>query len=285
MAWYEQPTILSSIDQKSDYVFIDESGDIKDLKSIIKKIHNHSTVSVRDSNFLLTGIFIPSRNLKFLYGCFNELKIRYFNELFPFHAVDIDRNAEPYCNLGEKKQDFCKELSEIVTGFRYEIVGTAINKVNYVEKYYPEECEIDYRDIIWSIYSRHFKKLEDILNDRIKDAIVVVEEGSDPEIDHLILDCFNWLRTTKKIVRLKKLYFTKKGAVLYPAGTELADFTSKAIYGVYRNIEFVTVLRKIHNSPINNTKYLEFFDAPAQKRKNLPWKSMQGGGKCGLEYK
>lgn len=285
MAWYEQPTILGAIDKNSDYVFIDESGDIKDLKSIIKKLHNHESVPVRNSNFLLTGIFIPGRNLTYLYATFSELKSKYFGKQFAFHAVDIDRNAEPYKSLGDKKQDFCRELNEIMSNFRYEIVGTAINKVNYVEKYYPVECEIDYRDIIWSIYSRHFKKLEDVLNARSRDAIVVVEEGSDPEIDHLVLDCFNWLRTTKKIIRLKTMYFTKKSANIYPVGTELADFTSKSLYGIYRNTEFITILRKIHNSPVNNTKYIEFFDAPAHKRKNLPWKTMQGGGKCGLECK
>ena len=38
MSWVEKPTILSYISKEQNYIFIDESGDIKDLKTIIKKV-------------------------------------------------------------------------------------------------------------------------------------------------------------------------------------------------------------------------------------------------------
>lgn len=285
MSWVEKPTILSYISKEQNYIFIDESGDIKDLKTIIKKVRNGECINVRDSNFVLNSIFLSKKNLLALYKSFSSLKKKYNIAKVNFHSVDIDhrRNAFSQKNMNdETRMKFLNELNDIIINSNYYLIATAINKYDYVRKYCINEA-IEARDIIICIYEREFLKIEKMLSDLDKNAVLVIEESSNPKIDNLILQSFNELRIRKKIKRITALYFTSKNAKVYPVGTELADLTSKPIYQIFRNLEFIQILRKIYRFHANKFSSLEIFDKPIKTKKPAIINVKQDGGLSSLE--
>ncbi len=68
MAWYDKPTLLANINKERNYVFIDESGDIKDFSTVIKKINKGENVEPRDFNFVLTAIYTNAKSLSYMYA-------------------------------------------------------------------------------------------------------------------------------------------------------------------------------------------------------------------------
>ncbi|MGI6714372.1 MAG: DUF3800 domain-containing protein [Bacilli bacterium] len=264
MAWYEKPTILAKINKNQNYAFLDESGDIKDLKTVIKKIEESVYIARRDSNFIITGIYVDSKKLEYIYAAFSNFKMKHFGNKNPLHATEVFNDKKTIIATNTSKQEFIDELNGIISSFRYRIVATAFNKVDYVKKHQIKDSSIAL-SIIREIYKRQFMKMEDMLKELNRTAFFVVEESSNPKIDKIILDLFVFLRKRKRLVNAKKLYFTKKSASCYPVGIELADFSSRAIYSYFRNTEFINVLKKVYKSDFVYNKYIEFFDKPIKK--------------------
>lgn len=264
MAWYDKPTILSSINKERDYVFIDESGDIKDFSKIINKINKGVKVEPRDSNFVLTAIYTNAKSLSYMYASLCGFKEKHFGNHCILHTTDIFNKDLTISGTSTPKSVFIEELNNLVDGFRYKVVATAFNKVRYIKKYGLTDSSKSL-DVIRMIYKREFLKVEKMLIEMNKTATFVIEESSNPKIDKMILNLFVELKTKKRIINSKSLYFTKKAAACYPIGTEIADFTSRAIYSFYKNIEFVETAKKVYNLNLAYCKYLEFFDKEPKK--------------------
>lgn len=269
MAWTDKPTILTYINKENNYVFIDESGDIKDLKSVIKKVKKNESLNIRDCNFVLNSVFLNRKSLSFLYKKFINLKIKYNIENVKFHSVDIDnrKNAFSSENMDDgTRNKFLCELNDIIVNSDFYLIATALNKYDYARRFCIDN-NIEARDIIIALYKREFYKIEKMLLNLETTAILVAEESSDPKIDNLILQTFNELRIKRKIKNITAFYFTKKSAKLYPVGTELADLTSKPIYNVFRNLEFIQILNKVYNFPLGKNSSLEIFNKPIKIKK------------------
>lgn len=259
MAWYEKPTILANINKDRNYVFIDESGDIKDFSNVIKKINNGEKVKTRDSNFVLTAIFTNAKSLSYMYVSFCAFKEKHFGNHRILHTTDIFNKDLMVNGTSTPKSDFIDELNNLVDSFRYKVVATAFNKALYVRKYKISDSSMSL-DIIKMIYKREFFKIEKMLVEMDKTATYVIEESSNPKIDKMILKLFVELRTKKRLINSESLYFTKKSATCYPVGTEIADFSSRAIYSFYKNVEFVETAKKVYNLNLAYCKFIEFFD-------------------------
>lgn len=264
MAWYEKPTILANINKKKNYVFLDESGDIKDLSTVIKKFKNGEDIQQRDSNFVLTAVFVDAKSLSYIYASMCTFKEKHFGNHNVLHTTDIFNNNFSIVGTSTPKSVFIEELNNLISGFRYKVVATAFNKAKYVKQYQLIDSS-KAMDIIKSLYKRQFLKIEEMLSGLNKKSVFVIEESSNPKIDKMILSLFVELRTSKRLVNSESLYFTKKTATCYPVGTEIADFSSRAIYSYYKNIEFVETAKKVFDLNLKYCKYIDFFDKDPNK--------------------
>ncbi len=137
MPWYNKPTLLSYINKKTDYVFIDESGSINNFKTIIKKARKGEPVALRDSTFVLTALYTSSRSLSYIYANFSSLKQKFFpkNKNFIFHSTDIVRRSFEYSKISDEKYALLTEqLATMIGKFKYSVVVTSINKITYAKK-------------------------------------------------------------------------------------------------------------------------------------------------------
>lgn len=260
MAWYEKPTVLSNINKDKNYVFLDESGDIKDFSKVISKINKGVKIESRDSNFVITAIYTGARNLSYMYASLCSFKEKHFGDHRILHTTDIFNKNDLYIpGTSTPRSDFIEELDELIDGFRFKVVATAFNKVRYVKKHKLNDSSKS-SDIIKMIYKREFLKIEKMLVEMNKTATFVIEESSNPKMDKMILNVFVELRMKKRLINSESLYFTKKSAKCYPAGTEIVDFASRAIYSFYKNIEFVETAKKVYDLNLVYCTYLEFFD-------------------------
>lgn len=246
MSWMDKPTIIKKIEKDCFYVFADESGDIKGMKSAIKKYVGGDTVRERDSTFVLTSVFISPVCLKSLYATFEHIKKKYLGKSIPFHANEVEKHLGIYKNLEPiTYQNMIKEIDDEVRKCRYVVQATAFNKWDYITKYDVRDFN-DASRIIRSIYKKHFKRVELMLEDFDKTATMVIEESSDPKMDKMVLDVFVKLKLKGALRHLKGLYFTRKSFEMYPAGTELADFVSESMFHIFTHPKCLISLRKTY---------------------------------------
>lgn len=259
MAWYEKPTLIRGIAKDEYYVFGDESGDIRGLKATIKKYVAGESIKERDATFTLTSVFLFPKCLESLYASFQNIKQKYLGKNVPFHANEISNKTGLYSseNMDPKTyQDFIVELDEEVQKCKYTVQVTAFNKWEYVTRRDIKDPE-KASEIITQIYKEHFKRVDAMLEDFDKTATFVLEESSNPKLDKMILDEFVKLRRRKTIKRIKSLYFTRKDANLYPAGTELADIVSQSMFYIFSHPKCYVSLRKTYFR--NDIKKLDLF--------------------------
>lgn len=134
MSWYEKTTLLCKINKNQNYCFFDESGDIKDLSSIIKKINSGIYPNKRDSNFVITGVYIGSKNLEYIYALLSNFKNKHFGKNVILHNTEFFNNNLTIEGGSTPKNLFIDELNELIGSFRYKVVATAFNKVEYIKK-------------------------------------------------------------------------------------------------------------------------------------------------------
>ena len=247
----DKPTILKSINKNCYYVFADESGDIKGMKSAIKKYLKGDILRDRDSTFVLTSVFISPACLKALYVTFKSIKEKYLGQVIPFHANEVEKHSGIYKDLHPVSyQNMIREIDDEVRKCRYVVQATAFNKWDYITKYDVRDLN-DASKIICSIYKKHFRRVEAMLDDFGKDATMVIEESSDPKMDKMVLNVFKKLKSRGVLHHLNGLYFTRKSADMYPAGTELADFVSESMFHIFTHPKCLISLRKTYK--IKNT--------------------------------
>ena len=249
MAWFDKPTLIRNIKKDTYYVFGDESGDIKGLKSTIKKYASGDSIKERDATFTFTSVFISPKCLESLYASFQKIKQQYLHTVLPFHAAEIERRSGIYSsiNLSDSDyQNFIISLDEEVRACKFIVQVTSFNKWEYVCKNNIADTEMASK-IICMIYKNHFKRVEKMLVNLNKEAILVLEESSNPKMDKLILQEFVKLRKRKTINNIKSLYFTNKKAAMYPAGTELADIVSQSMFHIFSHPKCLTSLRKVYS--------------------------------------
>lgn len=247
MAWYEKPTLIRSINKETYYVFGDESGDIKGLKSTIKKYVAGEMIKERDATFTFTSVFISPKCLESLYASFQNIKKQYFPNVVPFHASDIENRKGLYSQSNmsdEDYQSFILQLDEEVKICKFRVQVTSFNKWAYVRKHNITDIN-KASTIIRKIYKNHFLRVDNMLSSLNKEVVMVLEESSDPKMDKLILQEFLKLRRRKTVSRIKALYFTNKNANLYPAGTELADIVSQSMFRIFSHPKCLVSLRKV----------------------------------------
>lgn len=248
MAWYEKPTLIRRIAEDKYYVFGDESGDIRGLKATIKKYAAGDSIKERDATFSLTSVFLFPKCLESLYASFQNIKQKYLGKIVPFHANEISSKTGLYSidNMDMATyQNFIIELDEEVNKCKYTVQVTAFNKWDYVSKRGIKDPE-KASEIISQIYKEHFKRVEKMLEDYDKKATFVLEESSNPKLDKLILIEFIKLRKRQTIKRIESLYFTRKDATLYPAGTELADIVSQSMFYIFSHPKCYISLKKTY---------------------------------------
>lgn len=247
MAWYDKPTLIRNINKDMHYVFGDESGDIKGLKSTIKKYVAGETIKERDATFTFTSIFISPKCLESLYASFQNIKKKFLPSIVPFHASEIENRKGIYSqsNMSDAVfQNFIIKLDEEVKVCKFTVQVTSFNKWAYVREHNITDIS-KASTIIRKLYKEHFLRIEKMLTQFDKEVVMVLEESSDPKMDKLILKEFLKLRWRKSISRIKALYFTNKNANLYPAGTELADIVSQSMFHIFSHPKCLISLKKV----------------------------------------
>lgn len=113
----------------SDYViYVDESGD-------------HSLTSIDPQFPIFSLAFFIVRKSDYVHEIvprFQELKFKWFgHDMVVFHEAEIRRRAAPFVFLGdpEKREEFMRDISQLMTGIAYSIVACVINKSLLSNKY------------------------------------------------------------------------------------------------------------------------------------------------------
>lgn len=261
MPWYDRPTLIRNINKGTYYVFGDESGDIKGLKSTIKKYAAGEIIKERDATFTFTSVFISPKCLESLYASFQNIKKQHFSTTVRFHASEIESRKGIYSqsNMSDADyQNFIIQLDEEVGICKYKVQVTSFNKWAYVYKHNITDAN-KASLIIRKIYKSHFLRVEKMLMKFDKNVVMVLEESSDPKMDKLILKEFLKLRWRKSVTHIKALYFTNKNANMYPAGTELADIVSQSMFRIFSHPKCIISLRKVYRKdPEGNLDLFEY---------------------------
>lgn len=108
-------------------LYIDESGD-----------HGLSNLNADFPIFLLCGIIVSSDNYEQIDVGFKLVKKAIWNsEQVIFHSRDIRKCEKEFKYLFnlDLKKEFYKRLDEIINNSKYQIVATAIEKMNYIKEY------------------------------------------------------------------------------------------------------------------------------------------------------
>lgn len=264
MSWKEKPTLLSKIVYDQNYVFMDESGCLTDLKSINKKTVNCERIDIRDSIFVINAVFIKPYSLRKITSSINQLKKKYFeNPHIILHSTDINNRKNEFSKLDDEQYyAFASDLNDIILKNTFFQITTGINKKIFIEEMIKHEA-FDEGKITRIVYNSIFRKIDYMLKNEGKKATLVAEESSNPDLDALIVKILYKLKKKKKISNIKAIYFVSKKA-FYPSGSEIVDLTARPIYKVYQNVEFVSLLKKLYKFPrgkYNSLQYIYYDEA------------------------
>ena len=109
------------------YLFIDETGD-----------HGLSKIDINFPIFLLSGRLFNINELIHLEHLLTKLKIKYWStESLILHSREIRKCSNEYKILldDKLKNQFYKDLNQLLLLSKFIIIPSGINKVNYIEKY------------------------------------------------------------------------------------------------------------------------------------------------------
>jgi len=109
------------------YLFIDETGD-----------HGLAKIDINFPIFLLSGILIKTNDLIHLELLLTKLKIKYWStESLILHSREIRKCSNEYKILlnEDLKNQFYKDLNQLISRSKFLIIPSGINKVNYIENY------------------------------------------------------------------------------------------------------------------------------------------------------
>lgn len=250
--WYDKPKTLKFISPLTNYVFIDESGTITNLKAINKSLANNEEVPFRDQLFVLNAIYMSAYSLKKTYKKICKFKEQYFpnNTSMILHSTDIDSRKGDWEQFDLDNKNAIKvKLDEIIKSSAFIQLATSMNKKDYICKMKEFE-EFDGEKILTSVYELHFKRIQQLLNDKKLKATLVIESCSQYKFDRKILQIFCKLKLKKKVPNISAVYFVEKQkSTLYPVGMEIADLTAKPVYKVCQVHEFITMVKKLYNYP------------------------------------
>jgi hypothetical protein len=109
------------------YLFIDETGD-----------HGLTKIDINFPIFLLSGILIKKNELIQLELLLIKFKMKYWStESLILHSREIRKCSNEYKILLDEdlKNQFYKDLNQLISRSKFLIIPSGINKVNYLENY------------------------------------------------------------------------------------------------------------------------------------------------------
>ncbi len=225
------------------YLFLDESG-----HHGLKKINQEFPI------FLLCGCIISEKEYLNFENKIGELKIKYFNsKSIILHSTDIRKWQNNFKSLGNIKlrNEFYKDLDDIIKNTKFTIISSAVIKEEYVKKYGPQAGN-PYEISLASIFDRSILFAE---NANVGSILVVAESrgrNEDAQLHdqyQLILSNGTNLNSSSKFEKmLSGMDFKKKkdGAV----GTQLCDLVAypiatKILYPDRTNLAFLVIEEKL----------------------------------------
>ena len=264
MSWKDKPTILASINENSNYTFIDESGYISGIKKLNHKIVNHEEYNLRnDSIFLLNALFFEGKKHKSCLFYINDIKMNFFNsKAFNFHSSDIHNKKGIYYVF--KDDAFFKKFGDDLTFYLKKTsfiqISTAINKVETIKINNDCGTELNDDDLFHYIYITHLIKIS-LMLDNINKYSILVFESVNKDLDKKILNLFLKLKKDgtrsfdrKIFKRIKAVYFVTKQTKSFSPYGEITDLTCRPVYNHFLNIEFHALTNKFYNYPNDEIK-------------------------------
>jgi len=272
MSWKDKPTMLKTLNLSNNFVFMDESGCLTDLKAVNKKILKGEVIQRRDSIFVINAIFIKPYSMKKINSELNKIKLKYFNSKnVVLHNTEIDNKKGIFSNLNDDEySSFCGELNEVILKNKFYQTSTGLNKKVFIEDMIKSE-PFDQGKITRIIYNSIFKKIDYMLANEKVHATIIAEESSSPNLDKIIVEILSSLKKKHKIKNIDGIYFVSKRGASYPTGNEIVDMTAAPIYRVYQNVEFVSLLKKMYKFPrgkYNSLQYIIYDSRLIHKVKN-----------------
>ena len=250
MSWYEKPTLFRKVKQNRSYVFVDESGCLTDFKDCFKKaLRGDYAPLFRDAVFSLNAVLISGKAERKLNRLFRSTILRYLPSDCVLHATDIDSWSGAFNQVDkEKRQQFSLDLVRLVASSPFIDLSFGMNKRDFFNAAVAQGCQ-DAKEVVEAFYRPVFLEIEKTLCELKRESATLVMEETTSELDMLILKTYGELKRRRLLTRCRGMYFSYKGMEDYPAGSELADITSKSMFAFYRNIELRAFGSHIYNHP------------------------------------
>ncbi len=164
------------------YLFIDESGD-----------HGLKTVDESFPVFILCGVLISENNFSKINNDLVDLKLKYWNNNnVILHSRDVRKCNNEFKILFDLnvKEQFYNDVNSIISANNYQIISSAINKIEFIKKY--GKLEDDVYEIALSFI--------------LERTIFCLDEFKDCESLEIIIEKRGKKEDTKLANHLNKLY-------------------------------------------------------------------------------
>lgn len=261
--WTTEPTAIRRFQNKTSYLFIDESGDYS-KKSFDKiKLYFSDGVEVTKNFelFSMVGILIRGKELKSKSVELRKIKRKYFPDIsysedeLCFHSREM-YNQNGIVNTLEDKESFNEEWDKFIIDTDFKVFASYINKKDYYiqGKYIENKSN--------NVFEKTFIDLLDSINDNSKiKNIVVVYESINEKKDRKLLNLFNGYVKNGRWTKFKGIYFMPKrvnirgrNRAIY--GFELADALQYPIqeYALAKN--YHKIKNKFYFYPYHENKTL-----------------------------
>ena len=261
--WATKPTAIKRFLNKTNYLFIDESGDYSKQSFDQIKLHfsEGKEISKNFELFSMIGILIQGKELKSKSVELRKIKRKFFaekfleNEELCFHAREM-YNKNCLVNLLENKEIFDEEWDKFIIDTNFKLFASYINKKDYyLEGKYMENKPNN-------VFEKTFIDLLDSVNNnsKVKNIVVVYESISEKK-DRKLLNLFNGYVQNGRWTKFKGIYFMPKrvnirgkNRAIY--GFELADALQYPIqeYALAKN--YHKIKNKFYFYPYHENKTL-----------------------------
>lgn len=258
-----KPTAIKRFLNKTNYLFIDESGDHSKQSFEQIKLHfsEGKEITKNFELFSMIGVLIQGLELKNKSVELRKIKRKYFpdksleTEELCFHAREM-YNKNGLVNLLEDKESFNKEWDKFIIETNFKLFASYINKKDYyVDGKYAENKPND-------VFEKTFIDLLDSVNSNSKvKNIVVVYESINEKQDRKLLNLFNGYVQNGRWTKFKGIYFMPKrlnvrgrNRAIY--GFEIADALQYPIqeYALAKN--YHKIKNKFYFYPYHENKTL-----------------------------